>query len=63
MNNQTPPTADLESSLKAFVRWSLDKSYSNRQLNANLQILNCAWTTLTTRSCNHLTLMKNQLQV
>jgi hypothetical protein len=36
-------TADLESSLKAFVSWSLEQSYSNPQIYANLKLLNCAW--------------------
>jgi hypothetical protein len=36
-------TADLESCLKDFVRWSLEQSYSNKQMQANIQILNCAW--------------------
>jgi hypothetical protein len=40
---QNSPAANLESSLKAFVNWSLEQSYSNHQIEANLQILNCAW--------------------
>ncbi|HEY9711780.1 MAG TPA: hypothetical protein V6D48_26465 [Oculatellaceae cyanobacterium] len=36
-------TADLESSLKDFVDWSLEQSCSSHHLQANLKLLNCAW--------------------
>ena len=40
---QNSPTVGLESNLTAFISWSLEQSYSNSQIDANLKILNCAW--------------------